>query len=702
MRADNIISSLRNFVRRVPLPVLIGVAFLFLATGVGLFIYQITTKEEKKINWAVLYTDLKAADLSKIVDELERMGIPYKVSETADTIFVPKELVADIRNSLAVKGLPEERAGLEIFEKPKFGLTEFMQRVNYQRAVQGELERTIMKIDCVENARVHIVVPQKKLFSEEEKEPTASVMLWLTPGCSMPPGSIKGIVHLVSFAVEGLKPENITIVDQRGRILNPKREDEGIITAEATQMQLEMERDFERKLEDKLTELLEKSVGAGKVAVKVDADLDFTKVKRVSERYNPFETAVRSEHRINERFKGVGAVPVGPPGVRKNVPPDVGIEPLPGKSEYEREERIRNYEISKMVEHVEEEVGDVKRISVAVMVDGQYQVEWQNGKPFVRFVPLAEEELSKIRDFVIAALGVNLERGDQVSVVSVPFESSLRYAERLAMFQLSETSKERASMYKWIAIAAIGFFISLYLIFKKLFERRLPQEVEVVIPKIEKSPPEKVEVPVMVEVQPPTPPPEIEVGKPPEVKVEEVAVTPPPPTFEITPPSVPEIVVPPPPPIEEKPPEVKVEVPPPPPPPEEEEKPPEKEEVPPPPPEEEVKPPPEEEEVKVEEIPPPEEVPPPPPPEEEVPPPPPPEEEVKPPPEEEKPREEKVELPKIEIAPPPTMELPEIEVAPPPSPPEEDIESSVEVAKDIVSSNIDLAVSIIRKWLSEK
>ncbi|GBD03680.1 Flagellar M-ring protein [bacterium HR19] len=658
MRAQDILKQIGESVRRIPLPVLIGIAAIFLISGIGIFIYQITASKKQEIKWDVLYTDLKSQDVSRIIDELERMKIPYKLSDTADTIFVPKELVPDIRNTLATKGLPQERAGLEIFEKPKFGLTEFMQRVNYQRAIQNELERTIMKINCVENARVHIVIPEKKLFTEEQKEPTASVMLWLTPGCSISPASVKGIIHLVSFAVEGLKPENVSVVDQRGRILNPKKEDEGLTAVEATQGQLELERQFERNLEDKLTELLEKSVGAGKVAVKVDADLDFTKVKRVSERYDPAETAVRSEQTIEERFKGVGAVPVGPPGTRQNVPPEIGIEPLPGKSEYERNERIRNYEISKIVEHVEEEVGDLKRISVAVMVDGQYEVEWRDGKPFIRFIPLPDDELEKIRSFVESAVGIVPARGDQISVVSVPFEGSLRYAERLAMLQLSEVSKERASMYKWLAIAAIGFFISLYLIFKKLFERRLPQEVEVVIPKFEKAPPEKVEVPVIVEVQPPPPPPEIAIT-PPEVKVEEIV--PPPAFIEVTPPPVPQIVITPPPP---PPPE---EVAPPPPPPR-------IEEVAPPPP-----PPPEE--VVVEEIvPPPEEFAPPPPP----------------------PPKEEIELPKIEIAPPPLIQIPEIEVAPPPAIPEEEIERAVEIAKDVIRTNKDLVLNLIRRWLSER
>jgi flagellar basal-body M-ring protein/flagellar hook-basal body protein fliF len=665
MRAQDILRQIGESIRRIPLPVLIGIAAIFLISGIGIFIYQMTASKKQEIKWDVLYTDLKSQDVSRIIDELERMKIPYKLSDTADTIFVPKELVPDIRNTLATKGLPQERAGLEIFEKPKFGLTEFMQRVNYQRAIQNELERTIMKINCVENARVHIVIPEKKLFTEEQKEPTASVMLWLTPGCSISPASVKGIIHLVSFAVEGLKPENVTVVDQRGRILNPKKEDEGLTAVEATQGQLELERQFERNLEDKLTELLEKSVGAGKVAVKVDADLDFTKVKRVSERYDPAETAVRSEQTIEERFKGVGAVPVGPPGTRQNVPPEIGIEPLPGKSEYERNERIRNYEISKIVEHVEEEVGDLKRISVAVMVDGQYEVEWRDGKPFIRFIPLPDDELEKIRSFVESAVGIVQARGDQISVVSVPFEGSLRYAERLAMLQLSEVSKERASMYKWLAIAAIGFFISLYLIFKKLFERRLPQEVEVVIPKFEKAPAEKVEVPVIVEVQPPPPPPEVAIT-PPEVKVEEVV---PPPAFvEVVPPPVPQIVITPPPP---PPPE---EVAPPPPPP------PRREEVAPPPP-----PP---EEVIVEEI-----APPPMPPEEVAPPPPPP-----PPP----PPKEELELPKIEIAPPPLIQIPEIEVAPPPAIPEEEIERAVEIAKDVIRTNKDLVLNLIRRWLSER
>lgn len=692
MRGRQILESLSYTIRRIPLPFLIGSALLFLVLAAGIVVAYVLRAKKPEIKWGVLYTDLKPHDVSRIVDELERMKIPYRVSEGADTIFVPEEIVPELRNAMAQKGLPQERAGLEIFEKPRFGMTEFMQRVNYQRAVQGELERTITKIQCVENARVHIAFPEKKLFTEQEKTPTASVMLWITPGCSLPPGSIKGIVHLVSSSVEGMKPENVTVVDQRGRILAPRKpEEEELVHVEASEAQIQLKRKFERDLEERLTELLEKSVGEGKVAVKVDAELDFTKVKRVSERFDPFETAVRSEQIINERFKGVGAVPIGPPGTRENVPPDIGVEPLPGKSEYERDERIRNYEISKIVEHVEEEVGDIRRISVAVMVDGQYDIERRDGKPYVRFIPLPDDQLENIRSFIISAVGMKPERGDQVSVVSVPFEVSFRYAERLAMFELSEVSKERASMYKWLAIAAIGFFISLYLIFKKLFERRLPQEVEVVIPKFEKAPPERIEIPVALEIPPPpTPVTPIEVAPPQplEIKIEEIAPPPPPPEIRIIPPplvEIPEYKPPPPPPKEEvvveevkpPPPEVK------PPPPVEEVKPPPVEVKPPPPlPPEEVKPPPIEE-VVVEEIKPPVEVKP-----VEVKP----VEEIKPPVEEAAP---------IRIT-PPTFELPTIEIAPPPPAPEEDIETLTSVVRDIVSTNKDVALLVIRKWLQEK
>ena len=674
MRGKQILDSISYNIRRIPLPFLIGSAALFLALAVGITFIYLSKSKKPEIKWGVLYTDLKSHDLSRIVDELERLKVPYKVSDTADSIFVPQEIIPELRNTLAQKGLPQERAGLEIFAQPRFGMTDFMQKVNYQRAIQGELERTISKIQCIENTRIHIAFPEKKLFTEQEKEPTASVMLWITPGCSLPIGAVKGIVHLVSSSVEGLKPENVTVVDQRGRILAPKKqEEEELMHVEASEAQIQLKRKFERDLEERLTELLEKSVGEGKVAVKVDAELDFTKVKRVSERYDPFETAVRSEQIIDERFKGVGAVPVGPPGTRENVPPDIGIEPLPGKSEYERNEKIRNYEISKIVEHVEEEVGDIKRISVAVMVDGQYEVERQNNKPYVKFIPLPDGQLESIRSFIISAVGIRQERGDQISVVSVPFESSFRYAERLAMFELSEVSKERASMYKWIAIAAIGFFISLYLIFKKLFERRLPQEVEVVIPKFEKQPPEKIEIPVILETPAPPSPLPIEIAPPQpiEIKFEEIAPPPPPTEFEVK--------VPPPPP-EYKPPEVLIE---------------------------EVKPPPEEIKPVIEEIkPPPEEVKPPPAPKEVIeeisPPTKPPEEEIKieeitlPPPEEEK------VMPQLKIAPPPSFELPSIEIAPPPIIPEEDIETIASVAKDIVSTNKDIAILIIRKWLQEK
>ena len=557
---NTFLRTIREFLRRVPLPVLIGVGvFLFILT-VLLFIYSLGKGEGKKeISWGVLYSQLKPQDLSNIVDELENSGVPYKVADTADAIFIPRELVPTVRMKLAQRGLPEARAGLEIFEKPKFGMTEFMLEVNYQRAIQGELERTISRIEGVENSRVHIVIPKPKLFLDEQKEPTASVVLFIKPGSSVSRDAVKGIINLVSSAVEGLKPENVTITDQRGRILSKKETEEGL--PELTENQIAIKRKFDGDLERKLTELLEKSVGAGKVALKVDSELDFTKITRRSERYDPLETAVRSEQKVDERFKGRGFVPIGPPGVRENVPPSLGVDQMTGKSEYEKHETIRNYEISKIIEDVVEPIGDLKRVSVAVMVDGEYDVvngEAMNKskKPQIKFTPMVEHELKKIEDFVKAAIGFTPARGDQVTVVSVPFEASLRYAERLAMWRAEATAREKEAMVKWAAFSFLGFLVVLYFIIRKLFERRVPKELEVLLPR----PVEEV----IGEIPPTPPPPTEEVAAPPE---EKVAPPPPPPPVEEV--GVPEITAP----MEELPPIEEVAPPPieiaPPPPPEE-------------------------------------------------------------------------------------------------------------------------------------
>ncbi len=399
------------------------------------------------MNWAgspdfqVLYSNLGPEDAGAIVSQLKEKRIPYKISANGSSILAPSEQIYDLRLELAASGLPRgSGVGFEIFDNAKLGMTEFVQNVNYQRALQGELSRTIDKIDGIQSSRIHIVMSSKSLFIEEETPATASVTLKLRSGRWLSKDQIQAIVHLVSSSISGLNPENITIVDNYGKMLSGKKDKSG--TGQVSSDQLVLQEKMETGLENRIQTMLETALGAGKAIVRVSCSLDFRREEKTEELYHPDTKVIRSEQLSSERSGGEATLS-GVPGmlpntqakelVEENKAPAAGEPPEAAQAQktekstegpsFVKQDRTVNYEISKVVSHIVEPFARLKSMSVAVMVDGTHKsvvgkdkgVEW-------KYFPRADDEMAKLEKIVKRAINFDAKRGDSVEVVNLPFE----------------------------------------------------------------------------------------------------------------------------------------------------------------------------------------------------------------------------------------------------------------------------------------
>ena len=376
-----------------------------------------------KDNYQLLFKDLAANDAGEVVTKLKELKIPYRISEGGNGILVPKEKVYEVRMTLASIGLPKGAGvGFEIFDNTRLGMTDFTQNVNYQRALQGELARTIDQFAEVENARVHIVMAEKSLFIDQEQPASASVVLQIAPGKKLTPEQVQGIVHLVSSSVSGLKPERVTIVDNFGQMLAGFRQSD-TSPEKISANQLVFKEKVERGMEERVRSMLDNALGAGKSIVRAACDLDFQQQEQTEERYLGDNQIIRSELSAKELSFTEETKPVGVPGVRTAGGRKFG-DPLPDTvPRHEKENRTLNYEVGKLIKKTLEPVGSIKRISVAVLVDGSYRkVENAGGEMQTQYVPRPQEELDKLSNIIKSAVNFDANRGDVVEVVSIPFD----------------------------------------------------------------------------------------------------------------------------------------------------------------------------------------------------------------------------------------------------------------------------------------
>ncbi len=371
-----------------------------------------------------LFTNLTSEDAGEIVKKLKDSKTPYQITADGKGVMVPSDKVYELRLSLASEGLPQGGGvGFEIFDRKNFGMTEFVQKLNYQRALQGELTRTISQIAGVEQARVHLVIPEKSLFKESEKPATASIVLKMKSNRGLKESEVQGVIHLVSSSIEGMDPEHVTIIDSRGKILSKGGSSDP--TARMTSAMQETQHNYEKSIEDRIQTLLDPIVGGGKTVARVTATFDFKRVERVEEKFDPESIAVRSEQRTDEKGASSSGA-AGVPGVQTNLGrnPAAAATTTGGGS---KSDETLNYEVSRSTAKIIEPVGALGKLSVAVLVDGKYEAPAavKEGQPAkAKYVPRAPEELQKIETLVKSAVGFNAERGDQLTVQNIPFQDS--------------------------------------------------------------------------------------------------------------------------------------------------------------------------------------------------------------------------------------------------------------------------------------
>ncbi len=376
------------------------------------------------VNYKVLFSGMTPEDAAEIVEKLKEQRTPYKIEGNGTAIMVPESDVHEVRLALAGEGLPRGGGvGFEIFDKTSFGTTDFVHRLNYQRALQGELARTIRQFRQIEEARVHIATQKESVFVEDEKPPSASVSVRLRGGEKLTSHQVQSIVNLVASAVTGLTTDNITVVDTSGRLLFRKKgTEEGFMSASQLEYQMKIEETMRQKVET----MLEEVVGIGRVRAQVTAEMDFNRVDVMEESFDPETQVVRSEQLLVEGDSRGGVDAQGIPGVKGNLATftEAGGE-LGSGSNYNRNNVTRNYEISRTTRHVKEATGSIRRLSVAVMVDGTYEKgKDESGNPVMKYKARTPEEMQWFDKLAKNAIGYSEEREDQVEVVNLSFALS--------------------------------------------------------------------------------------------------------------------------------------------------------------------------------------------------------------------------------------------------------------------------------------
>jgi flagellar M-ring protein FliF len=415
------------------------------------------------VNWAsqptyaVAFSGMSEEDAGQIVQKLSASNIPYKLNGTG-TILVPQSQVYDVRLQMATAGLPQSgTVGLEVFSGSTLGMTEFTQKVNYQRALEGELERTIVSLASINAVRVHIVTPEKTLLSSDQAPTTASVMLKINPGKTIDQSQVQAITHLVASSIEGLKPENVVVVDSNGRMLASGT---GTGTSASAGTETDTRRAAEAAvavaIQQKVENLLAQVLGPNRAVVQADVSLDWTQKETTSMEYQPTPAAIRSSQKTTENYSTNGSAPAGVPGAASNLPTPVAtVAAGASSSTYARTDDVVNYEISSSQTKEIVTPGTIKKISLSVLVD---QVTDQ-------------AQLTTLKNAVTAAAGIDTTRGDNLVVENTTFDTTFAAAQTKDLDKSSQTE-----MY-WkigeIAGAVILLFALLFYVQRLLKNLRL-------------------------------------------------------------------------------------------------------------------------------------------------------------------------------------------------------------------------------------
>ncbi|MDN7182021.1 flagellar M-ring protein FliF [Caballeronia sp. SEWSISQ10-4 2] len=448
---------LNQFRNNPRMPLIIAVAILAVVVA-GLVMWS------RQPDYRVLFSNLSDRDGGAIVAALQQGNIPYKIAESGGAILVPSDAVHETRLRLASQGLPKNGSvGFELMDNQKFGISQFAEQVNYQRALEGELEKTIASISSVREARVHLAIPKPSVFVREKELPTASVMLNLYPGRALDEGQILAIQHMVSSGVPDMPVKNVTIVDQDGNLLTQQSTANGLDAS-----QLKYVQQIERNTQGRIDAILAPLFGAGNAHSQVSADIDFSKLEQTAESYgpnaNPQNTAIRSQQ-SSESKDGGGASVGGVPGALSNQPPAAASAPIDAAASGAdaktapvnvRKDTTTNYEVDRTVRHYEQPMGGIKRLSVAVVVNYQKQVD---AKGIATMQPLSADKLTQVQQLVKDAMGYDEKRGDSVNVVNSTFLTDTTVVPDVPWWRTPEMIARAIQLAKYLGIGAVALFL---------------------------------------------------------------------------------------------------------------------------------------------------------------------------------------------------------------------------------------------------
>lgn len=450
--------NLIQLVREWPLQrkIATGAVMLISVILFGVLIFQARVADQQ-----LLYANLSETDAASVVTWLKSQRIPYSLKNGGRNIWVPADQLHETRLNLAANGMPSGGGvGFEVFDNQSFALTDYVQKVNYTRALQGELSRTISSLEPVESTRVHLAIPEKRLFKDQQKLTTASVIVTLVPGRSLSGDQVKGIVHMVAGSIPGLDPGNVKVIDSRGMVLEsdePADKDKMLSTD-----MLAFQQEVERRMEIRAQDLLDKTMGTDKAMVRVTATIDFAKVEKTEELFDPEEPVIRSEQ-VSQEASGTSSTG-GIPGVESNLQGNTaglaGASPPSSSST-----RTTNYEISKTVSKITNPVGTLSNLSVSVLVADKEEKDADGNMTQISRTP---EELASIRNMISAALGLVPERGDQINVISMPFiEQPLMEADQGGF--IAESLYQYIPFMK-IALVSLGALLLYFLLIRPVIK----------------------------------------------------------------------------------------------------------------------------------------------------------------------------------------------------------------------------------------
>jgi flagellar M-ring protein FliF len=400
----------------------ISIALAAILTAAGIFGFARWRRES---DFRPLYTSMAPEDAAGVVQKLHETGVDYRLSENGGTVLVPSSKLAESRLALAAAGLPKTgRIGFELFDKSAFGATDFVEHINYKRALEGELERSVMSLAEVEEARVHLTLPKESVFLDKQEPAKASVVLKLRPAAQISQQNVFAITNLVASAVEGLGPESVSVVDMNGNLLNRPRKLSDSEGSQITTEALEVRQQLERDLVAKIHSTLEPLIGPDRFRAGASVECDLTSGEQQEETFDPTHSVMVSSQKTEDVTERASAVS-GIPGTASNLPGGQAPKPAGGSGGVSRRTENVAFQTSRIIRQTHIPQGVIRRMSLSVLVDHTVQWEGEGAAKHRVLVPPAPETIKTIKDLVAAATGFSAERGDQLIVESLPFESSL-------------------------------------------------------------------------------------------------------------------------------------------------------------------------------------------------------------------------------------------------------------------------------------